>query len=256
MFGTNPIAKVEYTDGKTLKVHETFETIQGEGPFAGIPAFFIRLSHCSLACTWCDTDFSHEIQMSINEIADRAFKWRSLGNGRNLVVITGGEPLINNLVPLFTLLSDHGFHTQVETAGIHPVLPPGYKAGSELYLRSDGPPLPMSGFTSIVCSPKTPKVHKQIENYALAFKYIIGAGDKVSDNGIPITNTQIKDGPQRELFYPKKQMKWPDPPTIYIQPRDDYNKELNLENLKMAADVCQRYGHRLSVQLHKLCNLP
>ena len=47
-----------YHDGYTLNVHSRAETIQGEGPYAGCPAAFIRLAGCNLQCPRCDTEYT------------------------------------------------------------------------------------------------------------------------------------------------------------------------------------------------------
>ena len=41
-----------------LKISEIFESIQGEGKFAGVPMLFIRLSGCNRRCLWCDSKYS------------------------------------------------------------------------------------------------------------------------------------------------------------------------------------------------------
>ena len=50
MFGKNPIKGLVKGDGSVLAINEIFSTFQGEGPFIGYPAVFIRLSGCNLAC--------------------------------------------------------------------------------------------------------------------------------------------------------------------------------------------------------------
>ena len=42
-------------DADQLRVHEIYESIQGESTFAGLPCAFVRLSRCNLRCRWCDT---------------------------------------------------------------------------------------------------------------------------------------------------------------------------------------------------------
>lgn len=53
MLNNQPIEKAVKGDGKTLDLHSIFYTIQGEGPFCGMPAVFIRLAGCNLQCPWC-----------------------------------------------------------------------------------------------------------------------------------------------------------------------------------------------------------
>src|ERR671911_742595 len=92
-----------------LKISEFFDSIQGEGPYAGTPCVFLRLATCNLKCSWCDTkytwdwenyDISTEIkETSIYEIAEKIY----LSNKKH-VVITGGEPLLQQTI-LISLLS-------------------------------------------------------------------------------------------------------------------------------------------------------
>jgi 7-carboxy-7-deazaguanine synthase len=74
-------------------------TFQGEGPSCGVPALFIRLSRCNLTCGWCDTkytwdwsQFDPHKESKRRTVAD-LLAW-ALGSAVELVVITGGEPLI------------------------------------------------------------------------------------------------------------------------------------------------------------------
>ena len=71
-------------------VNEIFESIQGEGRYAGMPALFIRLSGCNRNCEWCDTKYHNEgKEMAIHEVVNEIKK-----SHRDLVVWTGGEPCL------------------------------------------------------------------------------------------------------------------------------------------------------------------
>ncbi|HIE33452.1 MAG TPA: radical SAM protein [Thermodesulfobacteriaceae bacterium] len=76
-----------------LKISELFVSLQGEGPAAGYPAFFVRLSGCNLSCRWCDTPHARQPktgqEMEIPKIVNHFRK-----SGVSQVLITGGEPLL------------------------------------------------------------------------------------------------------------------------------------------------------------------
>jgi len=105
--------------GLMLPVMEAFYTIQGEGVFSGVPAYFIRLGGCDVGCVWCDVKDSWDAAkwpiLDIDSIVEGA-----LGFPGKMVVITGGEPLMYNLDPLTALLKEKGFSTHIETSGAHP----------------------------------------------------------------------------------------------------------------------------------------
>jgi 7-carboxy-7-deazaguanine synthase len=86
--------KTEYNEWK-LPMVEIFETVEGEGNMAGFPTIFVRVFHCNLRCTWCDTDYSYapakqEFEATISEIIDRIQSFSS-----RRICFTGGEPLIH-----------------------------------------------------------------------------------------------------------------------------------------------------------------
>ena len=104
------------------RVNEIFYSIQGEGAFAGTPAVFVRFSGCNLNCPWCDTDHSHFVEMTHDELENAVFALLK-GHEDAIVVLTGGEPALqlHDDEPLFC-----GFARRicVETNGTAPV--PGW----------------------------------------------------------------------------------------------------------------------------------
>lgn len=103
----------------TLEVTETFVSILGESTFAGLPAFFIRLTGCNLRCRYCDTAYAYEggRLMSAKALVDAALAHRT-----RYVLVTGGEPLLQAETPmLLAALADAGFMVLLETNGSLPV---------------------------------------------------------------------------------------------------------------------------------------
>ena len=71
MFGTNEIIGKKYfkdAPKRSLFVTSMFFTLQGEGPYAGMPALFIRLTKCNLDCSFCDTFFDDGEWMTFAEL--------------------------------------------------------------------------------------------------------------------------------------------------------------------------------------------
>ena len=125
----------------TYSVKEIFLTLQGEGGQAGRPAVFCRFAGCNLwsgreqdraaaVCTFCDTDFvgtdgegggRFETPDALADAIARA--WTG-GPSDRLVVITGGEPLLQLDGSLIAVLHNQGFSIAVETNGTI-AAPPG-----------------------------------------------------------------------------------------------------------------------------------
>lgn len=103
-----------------LPLMEAFYTIQGEGYHQGEAAFFIRLAGCDVGCHWCDVKESWDAALytpvEINDIVAKGQGYNS-----NIAVITGGEPLMYDLLDLTTQLKMNGFKTHIETSGAHPL---------------------------------------------------------------------------------------------------------------------------------------
>ena len=121
-------------------VKELFLTLQGEGGQAGRAAVFCRFAGCNLwsgreqdraqaVCSFCDTDFvgmdgpgggRFAAPEDLAEAAERLWK----GEGRRLVVFTGGEPLLQLDEALIAAFKARGFEVALETNGTLPA-PPG-----------------------------------------------------------------------------------------------------------------------------------
>lgn len=103
------------TDTEQIRIHEIYESIQGESTFAGLPCTFVRLSRCNLRCRWCDTPQAFEggTEMPRAEVLAKALSF-----GTPLVELTGGEPLLQpGAIPLLQELCDAGRTVLLETSG-------------------------------------------------------------------------------------------------------------------------------------------
>jgi 7-carboxy-7-deazaguanine synthase (Cx14CxxC type) len=118
----------------TYAVKECFLTLQGEGVQAGSRAVFLRFAGCNLwsgreqdrataQCTFCDTDFVGTDGVgggkfrSADELAAQVEAVWSGGPERRLVVITGGEPMLQLDEALIDALHGRGFRVAMETNG-------------------------------------------------------------------------------------------------------------------------------------------
>ena len=96
--------------GSRLAVTSIFRTIQGEGPFAGYPATFLRMAGCNLGakkdCPFCDTYFAVDEakSMTVTDVEAELYRLMSTEAKRDFIVVTGGEPLLqwSNIVRLIT----------------------------------------------------------------------------------------------------------------------------------------------------------
>lgn len=217
MYGKNPLRPPLQSDGQTLDIQHIFPTLQGEGPYAGWPAVFIRLGGCNLACDFCDTEFESFKAMKLDEIMGKVEAMRGKAH---LVVITGGEPLRQPIEVLCSALINTGLKVQIETNGT---------------LWRELPPK-----VEIICSPKnTGKGYFPLRPDMLArvnaLKFIVSATKEgchdIADVG------QGSDVP------------------VYVQPMDEYDAVKNVQNLKLATEIAMQKGCRLSIQLHKIAGI-
>jgi organic radical activating enzyme len=152
-----------------------------------------------------------------------------------LVVITGGEPLAQNLSPLLELLhSGYSYFVQIETSGVT--------------CREEN--LEMLEHCVIVCSPKTPKIDKKLQPLIDFYKYV-GRVSECDDDGLP---SALLNGGSPFVYRDKHRLVHA-PHTVFLNPLDEGDAVLNQANLVFVAEVCMRNNWRMGVQLHKLANL-
>lgn len=245
MYGTNIVARAFHDPEGALRVHSVFYTLQGEGPDAGRPSVFIRLGGCNLRCFFCDTAFEGGEIVSCADLFSRvqALAPRATFNGqfRTLIVITGGEPLLQNILPFVKMCNQRGFKVSVETAGTVTIPKLGRWFRSASFYGN-----------KLIVSPKTPVLNPEVEIAAYALKYII-AHDQISElDGLPTMSTQI-NGKFVQIARPNKNSRLAE---VYVQPMDVQDEAQALLNRDATVRVAMRHGYRLSLQTHKIVGVP
>lgn len=209
-------------------VHSIFKTIQGEGPYSGHPAIFIRLAGCNLQCPWCDTDYTSKRQrMSYGEIVEQVSALAK-GNIDQIVVITGGEPFRQNIRQLANILKSIYAVVQIETNGTLEV------------------PIHLSHAVDIVCSPKTGNVHPSIYNRAIAFKYVLNHNSIDPEDGLPIKVLDHSCKPR--VARPSEGFTG----ATYVLPMDVPDIEEHRKNIQAVVDSSLKYGYIAQLQIHKV----
>lgn len=118
----------------TYAVKECFLTLQGEGVQSGSRAVFLRFAGCNLwsgreqdrataQCRFCDTDFVGTDGegggkfRSADDLAEHVERMWGEGSDNRLVVITGGEPMLQLDDALVDALHDRCFRVAMESNG-------------------------------------------------------------------------------------------------------------------------------------------
>jgi len=224
-----PAEKKNHSNPIALSVHSIFKTIQGEGPYAGSPAVFIRLAGCNLQCPGCDTDYTEGREtFLVRNIIERVFELS--GTRKGLVIITGGEPFRQNLEVLINLLLLATYQVQIETNG---TLAPGFHLPSAV---------------DVVCSPKTGSVNCKLQPYITSYKYVLHS-EYVEEDGLPSKALGHAAAPY--VARPHDGFKG----DIYLQPEDTGDQLQNKLNEDAVVQSCLKHGYRVQLQLHKLLNL-
>lgn len=201
----------------SLNVVEIFQSIQGEGANVGRSAIFIRLSSCNKACWYCDTDWSKGDSMSVSQILDEVKKYsKSNEYPNNLIIWTGGEPTLQLTNEVLDYFSE--YYNCIETNGTNPV---------------------PSKIQYISCSPKvSPEILKVNFERVNELRYPISVGDLLPD---------ISELPEADNYFVSP---------VFLGEEKKRFQQVD-ENVKYAIDfVSMNPKWRLSLQLHKLLNIP
>lgn len=232
--------------GFSIDFHSMFFTIQGEGPFAGHRAIFVRLAGCNLQCPGCDTEYTEGRQiLTSREIVQRVHDLaRHHAADGCLVVVTGGEPLRQPIGVMVAKLLEIGFRVQIESNGVFaPDRDLDFILGKDM------------GATLVV-SPKTKRINERTAQLADAFKYVLDTRSIDPNDGLPIMALEHPAStgvarPPKTTFKGRDMFLVP----VYLNPFDAKDEERNARNLRAVAESCMKHGYILGVQLHKLIGL-
>jgi len=214
------------------KINELFQTIQGEGAFTGQPSIFIRLQGCPVGCSWCDTKHTWEVNASDQVItkvmlskSQETKQWsllnideilslvKELGYQAKHIVITGGEPCMEDLTPLCLGFEAQGYSCQIETSGTFDI------KTTETCWVTVSPKVNMKGGYPILASAM---------QRANEIKHPIATEQHIDDLKKLLNDHQISKTP------------------IYLQPISQKKRATEL-----AIKTCIENNWRLSVQVHK-----
>ncbi|MGN3973939.1 7-carboxy-7-deazaguanine synthase QueE [Tsuneonella sp. SYSU-LHT278] len=221
---------------------EIFASLQGEGPSAGKPCSFIRLSRCNLACVWCDTAYTwHFSEDERPHRGGRTFDRKAnqvsltpLEAARAIdrlpprrLVVTGGEPLLQApaLGEMASLLPDHAI--EVETNG---TVEPASRFDAFVEQYTVSPKLAHSGnAAALALLPE--RLAAWAADPRAVFKFVIAAPGDVTQ----VLALQAGFGIE--------------PGRIFLMPEGTRSATLR-EREQWLAPLCVEHGFRLSDRLH------
>jgi 7-carboxy-7-deazaguanine synthase len=209
------------------RIAETFFSIQGEGPTAGLPAVFVRLQGCSVGCVWCDTKYSWDPNGGRAVDLD-ALVAEAAAHPCRRAVITGGEPLESTLfVPLCRALTERRFALEVETSGTLPPpagAPGGMQWNVSVKLAGSGVP------ESRRINPDAIRAFLERETW---WKFVVVGEDDLTET------RRLAEA----FALPRER--------ILLQP-EALGREDLVARAPWLAEACKRHGFRFSPRLHIL----
>lgn len=205
---------------KSLAVAEIFDSIQGEGAFMGMPVTFVRLSGCHIKCPFCDSKETWKVKepnMSTADIVEKCTQ--------DIVVITGGEPCMQDLSELILILQENNKYVCMETSGDLPI---------------------PEGIQWVTCSPKKAvDYHIAEENYDKIgeYKFVVTPEFAWEEDVQPVIDRMIAaEAPNV-----------PGGGNLWMQPCDAVgdNGAQRAQMWKKCYEITMQHKCRVGIQLHK-----
>jgi 7-carboxy-7-deazaguanine synthase len=215
-----------------MRIAEFFQSIQGEGEFAGTPSVFVRTTGCNLRCWYCDTPYTSWEPEGTHE-PWQALAERILACECQHVVLTGGEPMLQpDIVPLTECLTRAGRLVTIETAGT-------MHRPAQAALMSISPKRPNSTPRDGVWASRhellrdrTDVVTRMTREYRYQLKYVIDSPADVDDVDEHVTRIG-GIAPER----------------VFLMPQGTDAGELR-EKTRWLRDEADRRGYSVSPRLH------
>lgn len=229
--------KIKHCPKGSLDVHSIFNTIQGEGPYAGSRAVFVRLAGCNLQCPACDTEYTEgRRRIDATDLMAEVMVYSP-----TLVVLTGGEPFRQDFRDFARLLYEDGVKLQVETNGL---LWWAGKFELEQWVSYVVSPKARRVCSAYLIQPTTPELGIDV-----SWKFVMNAQQVDQFDGLPTDVLGRGQEPCRPPYWIPNDM-------VYLQPEDSLDPEVNAANLKACVDSVMHNNYRLCVQLQKIIEVP
>lgn len=244
-----------------LLVTSLFYTIQGEGPYTGYPAVFVRLAGCnfgskSKVCSWCDTEFqaTKAMKFDIPTLVEE-LKGYIPADVTPMLVVTGGEPTLQPLAlelieqvkraKLFSFV-------QIETNGTQ----------SDFFVQATQRKVQMH----VVVSPKATDQGQWVVPSKECLEYTKNTLGRHCLKLVVSADATSGHSTLPEGMFGAKLPVYISPMTVYakaykgevssIWEKDLINKKKTQANYAYATQLCMEHGYQLSLQTHLFTALP
>lgn len=148
-------------------LNECFESIQGEGNYAGVNSLFLRFHFCNLTCSWCDSKFTwFGNARNYEEYSAGQIKEIIESHHKHHIILTGGEPSLYRLDKLF--IPGKKFHVESNGTFI-PTEPLEFSVRDNLMLRRDSMVESIISQFNWVISPKLSNSRQEVNEKSLHF---------------------------------------------------------------------------------------